>query len=1468
MRHPRITRRRPTRRLSIVALLVAIVAVGGAVAWTLVAVPRRAREMAIAAATAAFQREVTTRRVHGNPWRGLVLEDVTVGAPGRPDGAILTVRRVTLFFDPFRLLNDTWRGRGAGGSLSQVHFDEPVLAVVRDAAGTWNVAGLFPRLPGSAEGAPFAGRVVVLNGTVTLADHRRLAPQTFEARFEDLNGTADFVSFPRIALRASFVEHRGGRRVAARLRGAYTTSTGALDVDVETAGADAGIWGPYLVTTRAFRIAGGQFDATMHILRTRVAGRVITDYQGRVVIRDGRATISGRGASIGSVHGAITVSNQSVSTQGLRGTVNGSPLEVRGEASFHGEARLDLAVRTPSLDLATLRRLVFPNARLSLSGVASGDVRIVGPYHTPRVVGHIEAARGHIDRQTFDRASGDFALYGEMLNVVDARAQAAGGRLSGSAWWTLGKPEFLLAMRLDGADAATLSRWAPASLPAVDGRVGGSITARRRGDDLTVAGRASVAGLHIRGIALDSVEASFRSGRGGIELDQVRARQGASVALLHGHIAPGGDLALEAHGGRIDLGTLPAVPKRAGVDGRLDFAGRVRGTLAAPVLSGQVQVAGGRLSGLAFDTAGGRVALRRGRLTLETFAARSGRARYRAAGILQWEPGERLALDVEAERAPAATLAHLAGLPFAVEGAIDGHVRLEGSLARPSATGSVSLQDARIYGQTVDQATAAFRWDGIRLTVDKARVARRASVIELAGTIDRRTGLDLGVTARAFDLRDLSLPAVGATRLTGRIDLSGRIGGPPAAPTFALAATSSDLTLNGIRFDQAAGDVRWEARTLRLDPLELRLREERYRITGEIGFAGPPTASLAATVTGGRLSTLLGMANVRLGVPLDGTISGLATVGGPVANPAARLDLRLTGGRFGEHPLVEGHADLTLREGTVTIEEFQLQPLRGIIAAAGRLNLRGESQVEVSGSDLDLDIIRPLFRLRRPLLGRFNFTTQLGGTLASPEIGFALDVTRGGIEGATFDSLVANAFYRDGLLQVQQGLLTQNGNKLRASGVVPFNPALWRFDASRPIDFRLTLADVNLGLLRLATDRVEEAMGAVEGEVRITGTSAAPRVAGGVQVRDGLVRVRGLQTPIEALRLDLRFDESAIRVAEGTARIGGGTARLEGAARIVQLSPPGVALVVSEDAPLVLQGSDVRVVILPFIDARTAGTLRLWGTLGDPRRPPTLDGRLTVSDGTVTVGPVGRGEGAPLPLPLVFRSIRFEAGRNLAVQVGGLRFDLQPESVLVLTGTLRAPTLDGTIAAQQGKVLAFGTVFDLREGTATFQPHQGLLPVVFAQAETQVGATRIALTVRGTAPDALVLDLRSDPELSRPEIVALLGRQAGISRLLAGDLEGALRVEISRLLFGGVTREIARTLGLTELAIVYDVDRLTLRAGKLLLSNLYLTLETTSEQQARLLYGLDYRFAPGWQLTLRLDSQARREAVFWYTIRF
>jgi translocation and assembly module TamB len=1458
-----------------VGSLIAVAVLVGLLTWAVVALATRAREMAVVGLSAALGRQVRIDALSGDPWRGFTLEDVEIPGetPGEP---LITARRVTVHVDVRALVDDLLRRRVPSDALSQVTIEGATVRLTRNRAGRWNILELLPAGAGGGAGGRFRGRVIVVDSVVEFRDLERIAPAAFAARFEDVSATGDFSRPSQIGFRASLVEARRGQRVPGRVTGRYHLDTGLLDVDIGASGADLGAWGPYVITTPALRVTGGRADASLHVLRTRIGRHTVLDYSGRVTARGVVATAPSRQVRVIQGAGVLEIRNQNFTTRGATGVVNGVPVRVVGEVSLHGEPWIDLAVHSNAANITAIGRLAFPQVASRVSGVARGDVRLIGPIGNLHLSGRIDQARGLIDRKPFEQASGDFAMSRGVLAVQDATGTVAGARVAGDVRWSLAEPRYDLALRFDHADLRDARQWLPPGLPVIDGKATGSIVASRRADATLLAGEASVANGRFRGESIDRLDAFFRLDPRGVALDHVVVRSGAARAAATGTVDRAGRLSLHAFGRTADLASLPWLPLPQGVTGAGNFAGRVAGTLEAPEAIGTVQLIKPRYGALAFDSASAAIAARRDHVSLRDARARVKTDIYTASGTVGWGPRTATALDIRTERASAAWLATAigAGSPPPIDGIVEGRVLVEGTLPRPRASGSLALRDGRILGQGIDRAAGAFRWDGRRLVVEGGSATRGRSEVHLSGVIDRVSGLALDVNAPNLDLNDLTLPTIGATRVEGHVDLTGQIRGTAAAPTLSLLAESRNLLINGARFDTARGVVQWERQVLRFDPLTLQVANQKYEIAGEVRLGSVPQLALGATVEEGRLSTLLALGGGRLGVPLDGTVSGRATLEGAVGNPGARLDLRLTAGRLGDHP-IEGQADLVLRDGNVSIETFDLRSGEGRIAATGRYDLRGESDIEVSGTDLALDVVRPLLRLRQPLLGRLNFTIQLGGTAAMPQLGLDVEVTRGGIEGATFDTLVASGFYRDGVLQLQQGLLVQDGHKLRASGSVPVNARTLRPAEGGPLDLRFTLADVNLTLLRLLTNRVEEASGEVTGELRVGGTVAAPQAVGTVRVANGSLRVRGVRTPIEALRLEAAFNDSTLRVS-GAARAGGGTLDLNGAGRLVLGGSPFITLLIPQETPLVLNAAGVRLQAPPYVDALLEGVLRLTGTLGDARRPPVLAGRMRLSDGTIAFtgteaapapGLIPAARPTPVAQLLQFDALQLEVGRDLAVQAGGVRFLLRPDGSVILGGTMRAPTLEGTIETQRGAIMALGNSFDVEEGSATFRPTQGVRPQVNARAVTHVGATRITAYVTGTAPDALVIRLESSPELSQQEITALLGRQAGVTQLLAGDVQGALRAELTRRLFAPITLALGRAIGLAEFAIEYDFERpLSLRVGKALLPELYISATTTFADRTRLLWALEYRFARNWELTLRVDADGRRELLIWHTL--
>jgi autotransporter translocation and assembly factor TamB len=257
------------------------------------------------------------------------------------------------------------------------------------------------------------------------------------------------------------------------------------------------------------------------------------------------------------------------------------------------------------------------------------------------------------------------------------------------------------------------------------------------------------------------------------------------------------------------------------------------------------------------------------------------------------------------------------------------------------------------------------------------------------------------------------------------------------------------------------------------------------------------------------------------------------------------------------------------------------------------------------------------------------------------------------------------------------------------------------------------------------------------------------------------------------------------------------------------------------------------------------------------------DGDVNVASGVASPAP-GNGTATSLTNPVL--NVDLHTGEGLWVNVGGLRF--QVRGVLHAAGTWRRPLLSGEMRSEQGTFRAFNTTFTLTDGRAVFAEFRGIVPFVDAVAETRVGSTVITLHVTGT-PDNLLLFLSSDPPLSRQQIVELLATQTGIVQLLRGDLEGALRAQLSQVLFGSVNLAVARALRLDEFTITYDfIQPLQLRIGKLLIRNLYFTLTSTFGIPPTHVASLEWRFSPNTRLALSVDNKRQFSILYLVTYRW
>jgi translocation and assembly module TamB len=1358
----------------------------------------------------ALHRDVRLQGVSGDPLHGFTLRGLAIAERGGfARGVAFSVQEVRLAIR----LDALWSPHPDLAALvGQVDLRGPRLAVSRDAAGVWNVADLFARPGGGGGGGGpgFRGRVTVERGSIAFADAFTLRPP-FRAEFAHVAGALSFAppGAIDISLGAS-----GGDGEQARLTGRYRTDGRTSALDVAAANAPAARWGPYFVRLPALGWLRGRFGGDIHVA---LPPQAPLDYRGTLTLHDADLEYRPARLALRRVAGPVAIDTLRASSAGLVLDADGSPLRVAGSVIYAGGPWIQVRVTSPALDLARVQALFFPSARIALTGTAGADMAMAGPIQALDIAGEVTGARGTLNGQPFDRARARLQYGAGTLALSDLVSSIGGGRLAGDVVLTStnGTPSYLFSGDTAEVDVRSLVAIGITGIGKVAGRVSGHVVGVGSGTQVDVMGDIRMARGRFQGLPFSDAHGIFlHRGDGSIALDYLGGRLDGASVYSSGDVSAAGALDLDvlAHG--LSLSDVAAQTGAAGggplavIEGQADLAGRARGSLAAPVLSGEATVAHGRLGPAAFAHAHGPVTVSGRSIETSGLLLQNGLTFYRVAGALSFRPLAADGLHVAVDNLPADWVS--AALPGAPDmtGTLGGALAIDGPLAHPGIGGRVTLDHGTVARQRIDHAQADLAPDPgrIRITDGEARV--NGSRLVARGTVSLTGPVDLALSAQHVRMSDLNTAFGLRLPVDGTLNLNGQVQGTVARPAVSGRVDAPDLTAGAVTF-QASGAIAYEDGVLTLSPLQLTQGTSRYSLSGSIRARPEPSAALALDVDQGQVATLLAATGIVLPAPLDGRLDGRITLTGPLDDPEAGLSLRLGHGTFGAYPIGDAVADLTLSHQAIDIQRFQIRPAQGQVAAKGRIDLRGSSAVEVSAQDLNPDFLRPFFHLDRPLQGHLDFTVQFTGPPRDPQAGISLTGTGIGVADVVADRISALAFYRQGQVTLEQAAVSKGQHTMLVGGAIPVDPLTFAFDPRMPLSLALRLQDADLSFLSLLTPKITDASGTVAGEIAVGGTGAAPQMTGFLRSSGGRLHYEALRTPLENLNIDLTFSQDQINVHDLSATLGGGRAAASGTVAVREFRPATVALSLTVDA--------AKVDAPGLYTGQVDGTLRLAG----PAPSPALSGRATLSNGVISplglepgAGGTGTGSaGTASPVPDFRYDVDVDAGRNLVFTAGPVR--AQVEGGVHVGGTVARPWLSGRVTSPAGEVAFLGTSFRITGGEALFSQALGVEPQITARAEQIYGDTIVFLDVSGPAGHP-TLALSANPPLPQSDIVTLIARNAGLA-----DAEAILGTGIGQYLFTPV-REALR---LNEFSVSYSQQSpLTLRIGKYLLSNLYLTV--------------------------------------------
>jgi len=353
--------------------------------------------------------------------------------------------------------------------------------------------------------------------------------------------------------------------------------------------------------------------------------------------------------------------------------------------------------------------------------------------------------------------------------------------------------------------------------------------------------------------------------------------------------------------------------------------------------------------------------------------------------------------------------------------------------------------------------------------------------------------------------------------------------------------------------------------------------------------------------------------------------------------------------------------------------------------------------------------------------------------------------------------------------------------------------AIYNVSTFPQIDAKLTLRPMQLASLVGVIPRAERAEGTLSGELQVQGPLFAPRFAGGFDLEQGELAIRGLPLPVTDIELALRIAGNELRIEKGSAKVGSGTLQVSGGAPLVGTNLGAARFVITARELALPMNDGIRAV------ADADLNVALKPSNGSEHELPRVTGDVTLRSFDYTRPVVMTADISSLAQrgkrtevntydpadDVVQFEVRLRSQKAMKLQNNLIDAELDvADEGLLLAGTNGRFGLRGAVTLRpRGKIFLRRSEFEVTQGRVRFDDLTRIAPEVDVTAVTeyrryqtnntaaaptssstsggstaptsQGGRWRIQMHAHGNA-DKLKVDLTSDPALAQDDIFLLL----------------------------------------------------------------------------------------------------------------
>ena len=1283
--------------------------------------------------TAVHIGAVEVRSLHELTIDDIVIYDKQAEPVLRADEARVTLRLLSLLSAPETAVDEIF----LTGACAQI---------VRRADGTWNYADIGAD---DAQPSTFEGRVRVEGASAAItADGRTYELDqiagTVEIDGADLSYDAAGV-FAGIALRARG-QNAGGTQVV-ELAADQAELLPLLDeLPSETLPAEVQI---HALNADHLRV------------NLRRADGVLT-LDGRVDGMRGTADVYGVAMALKS--SALTFNERSVFLAATAEAA-GQTARVDGTIRLDADAPyLDLMVRAQDFAVDQIR------ADSPYTGAVTADVHVTGTLAAPMAEGKLSAADGAVGGVSFHTAAVDVSYADGLVSFQNLTAELFGGRVSGTGVFDTAHRSYTAHLAADGVSLAQLRR-ADVSLPeGLDGALHVDFGISGGMDDAAphIYGSAEVLDGAYRNIPVERANASFAFDGSDLTIDFLSMKLPHGTELgVEGRVAGGTLLDLRFYGAHADLALLNGLDERLSFSGLADFSGEVHGDIRDPHVDMKFSATHGDLLYQPFDSLLFRADGSLSGIGIYDFSMeRGGREVWLVNGTIGLAGERRIDLQIDTIGARMEDVAALVAPDQPITGNIDNIIKFTGTLDQPHAVGYVHFYRGSYAGAVLSGMDGDyFLEDGI-IRVQVFHIYSPMVDMVLNGTINTQGLLDFDAEVRDLDMKrfEHKLPY----EVAGHGLFKGKVGGTISRPIFRGELNADAITMNGVELREVHGFVHYENGMIDMERTGFRQGADAS-VSAHLRY-DTETRSLRGTldIVQMDVEALLALANQKEN-RLTGAITSKVQLGGSLDNPSITLSGEIAEGTLASYPISNVEIDASLADRVLTLRQLSGKQEQGSFSAVGTAAFDGTADMDVTASDLALGLFARFAGVEDAVTGTVSLTAHIGGRTQNPTADVKLTAKNGGARGASFDELTSRMQLRNEVIHLNELTVTKYMDGIAyvasAHGKLPLRALTAEDDQASDVreefDLTLSLDHADLSLLPVFSEQVEWALGRTEGRLKLSGTRAAPRLTGTLNVRGGAVKLRFFEHPLTDMEIAVDALGESVSVRTCTGHMGTGTYQLTGSMGLAGGRPTAY------DFTFVM---DALAVKTSFFDGPLSGTLHLtegeyWG-----EKLPQVSGTINMDRALVTIPSIPETDDA---LPHIILDVGLMVDRHVHFFSPNL-YDIHPSGFVHFGGTTQHPHTTGMIGVRRGDTVSYlRTVFKIREGTATFNQPESFLPEIAFFAEARLTHTRVFLSAHGPL-DHMDFRLGSSPEMSEEEIIRMLtlrsAYHSGEGSLTAADI--------------------------------------------------------------------------------------------------